>query len=57
MFILLLLQVLDLRVTPFDLLVDKLHTLAHVLTAFLQLLAHQHGAVQLKDLGNNFRSV
>lgn len=50
MLVLLLLKSRDLSVAPLDLLVDELHTLAHVLAALLQLLAHQHRAVQLEDL-------
>lgn len=50
MLVLVLLESLNLCVASLDLLVDKLHTLAHVLAALLQLLTHQHRAVQFEDL-------
>lgn len=55
MLVLLLLQSLDLCVTPLDLLVDEFHALANVLAALLQLLAHQHRSVELKDLEERVR--
>lgn len=50
MLVLLFLKARDLSVASLDLLVDELHTLAHVLATLLQFLAHQHRAVQFKDL-------
>lgn len=49
-FVLIFLQGLNLSVASFDFLVDELHTLAYVLSAFLQFLADQHGTVQLENL-------
>lgn len=48
--VLFLFQSLDLRVASLNFLVDKFHTLSHVLSALFQFLAHQHGSVQFVDL-------
>lgn len=49
-FVLLLFQRLDLRLTTLDLLVDELHAFAHILATLVQFLTHQHRSVQLVDL-------
>lgn len=50
MFVLFLFEVGDARLAPFNLLIDELHSLAHILAAFLQLLSHQHRPVEFIDL-------